>query len=782
MFNNIPEEMRAYSQWVMWRYEDNEGPKPTKVPYSARNGRLASVTDPSTWATFDEVVETSKLANMYSGIGFVLSDADPFAFIDLDDPYELNELGQYKHDKPDEVMQRQIKIFKEFDSFAERSPSGKGLHLIVKGALPSGRRRSSIEIYSNMRYMTMTGDVYRQTPIKDHNDMLNALWAQMGEGKSATAFYAGLEEAKMSDERVLEIAGSAANGDKFTDLYYNGNWQKYYPSQSEADLALIDIIAFYSENRQQVQNLFLKSQLGQREKSRAQYRINYMLAKCFDRMLPPVDIDGLRNQLNEAIERKQNEAKSESNKEATAKAAKSAEEEFKPLTDTYSVPPGLVGEIARFIYAQSVRPVPEIALAGALGLVAGIVGRSYNVSGTGLNQYVLLLAPTGTGKESIASGIDKLMQAVKRTVPASNDFVGPAKINSEAALIKHLAKVSPCFVSVVGEFGIQLKMMASPFAPPHLQGLLSCFLDLFNKSGEGKILRPSIYSDREKNTSEVLSPALSMIGESTPEKFYEALDESMISSGLLPRFTVVEYRGIRPPFNAAHVHAQPSFDVVEKLSTLCAHALMLNSQHKAIHVQMTQEAKDLFDKFDVHCDENINTSDREIRRHLWNRAHIKSMKLAALIAVGCDPYNPCISTEVATWALNLIVADVRNLLSRFDSGEIGTDNDESKQLSQVVRVISEYILSPWSEVEKYKAGSAHLHGERIIPYSYLHKRLSQISVFRKDRMGNSGALKRSLKTLAERGDIQEVSRATLAKDHKTTAVCYMVTTPKMFGL
>lgn len=771
MFENVPLEMRLFAQWVVWRYEDTESAKPTKVPYSARTNRLASVTDSATWATFDEAVHAATNGNgWYSGIGFVLTDNDPFAFIDLDDT---------KGDQG--ALDRQIKVYNEFDSFAERSPSGSGLHIIVKGSIPSGRRRSFIEVYSSQRYMTMTGDVYRAAPIRDCNEALNALWAQMGQGSVATAVYAGVAEEKETDDVIIQRATAAANGDKFAALLA-GNWQDYYPSRSEADFALVDIVAFYTQNRGQIARIFRNSGLGQRDKAKRTDYVNYMLNKCFDRMLPPVDIDGLRNQINEAIEAKERAEQTAQPMAAAQPATTQAASIPEAPNNVYSVPPGLVGEVARFIYAQAPRPVPEIALAGALGLIAGIVGRAYNISGTGLNQYVLLLAPTGTGKEAIAGGIDKLMSAVLRTVPASAEFVGPAKISSEQALIKHLSKVSTSFVSVVGEFGIQLKLMASPYAAPHMQGLLSSFLDLFNKSGEGKVLRPSIYSDREKNTSSVLAPAVSIIGESTPEKFYEALDETMISSGLLPRFTMIEYHGERPPLNANHIYAQPSFDVIEKLSTLCAHSLMLNSQHKAIHVQTAPDAKTLFDQFDVHCDMNINTSDKEVRRHLWNRAHIKALKLAALVAVGNNPYDPLITVDVATWATNLIVADVRNMLARFDAGEIGVDNDETKQLNEVIRVVRDYMVKPWSEVQKYSTSPALLHNERILPFSYVSRRLAAVAIFRKDKRGASKAIEIAIKTLCDRGDLQEVSRATLSKTYGTTAKCYMVATPKVFGL
>ena len=771
-FNNIPHEMRIYPQWVVWRYEDTDSKKPTKVPYSAKTGHLASVTDPNTWAGFDECVNAMS-SGWYAGIGFVLTENDPYSFIDLDDTK-----GDQK------ALDRQIKIFNEFNSYAERSPSGSGLHIIVKGAIPSGRRRSFIEVYSSLRYMTMTGDVYRNAPINDCNELLNVLWGQMGQGSVAVAHYAGLAEAKETDEQVYNRAVAAANGDKFAELYA-GKWEGMYASQSEADFALVDIIAFYTQNRAQISRMFRASGLGQRDKAKRDDYVSYMLNKCFDRMLPPVDVDGLHNKLDEAIAKKEaadRAAALSQNSEATPHP-KAPAPNLNEASKVYSVPPGLVGEIAQYIYAQAPRPVAEIALAGALGFLAGIVGRAYNVSGTGLNQYVLLLAPTGTGKEAIASGVDKLMGAVIRTVPAATDFIGPSEIASSQAVIKYMSKGPTSFVSMVGEFGIYLQQMASPNAPPHLMGLRRFMLDAYNKSGEGKVLRPSIYSDSEKNTSAVLAPSFTILGESTPEKFYEGLHEGLISEGLLPRFTMIEYHGERPALNPGHLSAQPSFELIDRLSTLCAHALMLNSQHKAIHVQTDATARELFQQFDAHCDANINTSDREVRRHLWNRAHVKALKLAGIIAVGCNPYDPTITADVASWAINLVVADVRNLLARFDAGEIGIDNDETKQLAKVIATVKDFVVSPWPDVAKYAGeGMSNLHSNRIVPYSYVQRRLAAVAVFRKDRIGASGAIKRALKTLCERGDLQEVSRATLAKDYGTSAVAYMVAHPGVFGL
>jgi hypothetical protein len=780
MYENIPVEMRAFDSWVVWRYEERDGDKPTKVPYSAITNRHAAVNDSSTWCSYENAIKALS-TGMWSGIGFVLTEHDPYGFIDLDEPKLPN--GEPLDPKEYAIrMDRQHKIFQEFDSYAELSPSGKGLHIIIKGAVESGRKRSSIEIYSNLRFMTMTGNIYRNAPIREYNETFNILWNEMGKGKEASLYYAGLENPTDTDEAVINMASTASNGEKFHDLYTVGNWEKYYPSQSEADLALIDIIAFYSHNRAQIQRIFLSSQLGQREKSRAQYRINYALNKSFDRILPPIDMDGLRNQLNEAMEKNRLavEAKVPAIQLSENYLNLPAPAEYVETSSIYSRPAGLLGEIAEYIYAQAPLPVAEIALSAAIGLMAGIVGKAYNVSNTGLNQYVILLSLTGTGKESMSSGISKLMTEVKKTVPTASEFIGPSTISSEQAMIKYLTNKSSCFVSIFGEFAIMLKQMSDDRAPPHMLGVRKMLLDLYNKSGAGDEAAGMVYSDMTKNTSAVKAPAFSILCESSPEIYYGALEESMITGGLLPRFLTIENKNDRVDLNEGASLARPSFDLVQKLATLCANCMNLMHQKKTYDVKKDDEATKIFKDFQAYCTNNIRGS-KEIRRQLWNRAHIKAMKLAALVAVGINPFEATIDRHSADWAIQIIIADIRNLSQRFETGEVGADNEETQQLVATIAMFKDYVIRPFSELETYGVKS-NLHQERIVPYGYLQKRLSQVKAFRKDRQGATNALKRTIGLLVSRGDIQEVPKQKLHKDFGVTAMCYMITTPKAFGL
>ena len=272
-FENIPDEMKPWAQWVIWRYEVRNG-KQTKVPYCLRSGRPASVTDPSTWATFVEVCAAFAAGNG-DGIGFVLAKGDPFEFIDLDVAEGESPTAE------------QQSILDRSRGYVERSPSGRGVHIIGKGQVPSGRRRGKIEVYSSERYMTMTGDVFRPGPVEPQQELFQDVWASLGDSAPQASQDVPDAPQTASDEDVHHRATTAANGDKFRALWA-GQWQGVYASQSEADQALVNIIAFYTKNKAQIARLFRSSALGQRDKAKRDDYMSGMIAKGLDRELAPV--------------------------------------------------------------------------------------------------------------------------------------------------------------------------------------------------------------------------------------------------------------------------------------------------------------------------------------------------------------------------------------------------------------------------------------------------------------------------------------------------------------
>ena len=142
MYENIPAELREEKAWVnVW-----DG---SKVPMQATVRKAASSSDPNTWSTFEDAVSAVE-QGVYDGIGYVFCD-DGIVGIDIDDGYDedglLNPLA--------------ADIIGHCHSYTEKSRSGRGVHILVRGELPfkGKNNRAAVEIYKSNRYFIMTGEV-----------------------------------------------------------------------------------------------------------------------------------------------------------------------------------------------------------------------------------------------------------------------------------------------------------------------------------------------------------------------------------------------------------------------------------------------------------------------------------------------------------------------------------------------------------------------------------------------------------------------------------------------
>lgn len=239
--------MRALPQWCV-----TPGTATDKAPYGA-DGKRASSTDPATWMDFDTACN---LATEWRGlIGFVLSASDPFACIDLD----------VKDETTADDMARFNSILTSFASYSELSRSGRGMHIWVRGNIGPGCKRGGVEVYSQERFIICTGNVHIDGPVEDRQELLANMVTQMRPADYTAEPLADAPE-KDDDTTLIERAKGAANGEKFLMLT-SGHWQGRYSSQSEADMALMSIIAFYSPNNEQCRRIFRGTELGKREKA-----------------------------------------------------------------------------------------------------------------------------------------------------------------------------------------------------------------------------------------------------------------------------------------------------------------------------------------------------------------------------------------------------------------------------------------------------------------------------------------------------------------------------------
>lgn len=745
----FPAELRALPQWMVAGSGDPSSPE-YKRPVDPKTGRWGSPTDPSTWGTFEQA-----MASPYPLKGFVFNENDPYSVIDLDTYKAKNEQAKDLH----------AEILRHAGTYAELSQSGFGTHIIGIGRVAEGANNeaNSLEVYSHARFMICTGRPIggQALPVAEFQELLDYIYPLLKQGGTRGAVswrdLGDGEESNLTDLEVIERASNADNGDKF-DALCRGELSDYGGDHSDADAALIQFLCFYTPDNRQVHRLFMMSGLARREKAhRPDYvprTIAAMRAKLENERIPEVDSAAILERAK-AVAAAKPAAPVPLAPQAPPAPASAPE---RPA----AFPPGLVGEIAAYVLGAATRPVPEIALATAIAAVAGIVGRNYNISETGLNQYLLLLAKTGTGKESVQSTVDRLFVEVQKSVPAADRFIGPAHFSSGPALVKQFQE-RPCFMSVLGEFGHRLKAMTHPRANGAEKTLMAAMLDIYGKSGWGQMLRSSVYSDKEKNTALVHAPALTLLGETEPEGFFANLDEGTIASGFLPRFLVIEYKGERPGRNKNAIRTPPA-ELVTKVADLCASVLSMEQNATCATVQISPDALLLLDRFDERADAEMRGSSL-VTQLLWNRAHLKALRLAALVAVGVNPYAAQITPVEARWAIDMVERDIGALIGRFEMGDVG--EGDSKLLADVTAVIRKYLTTPGDAWEAY-------HSRGCIPMRLLQQRTGNRSAFKNHRLGANKALKDTLNAMVDAGLLAQVAKKQTEEWFKTSSVVYAI--------
>lgn len=278
LLDNIPAELKSLPQWVAWKAVPNpKKAKPDKLPMNPRSGRGAGSTNSATWGSFEEAVEfyvawqgkehthqssSGMKAGPIVGIGFVLTAADPYVGIDLD--HCVAEDGT--------VEPWAQEIINTVGSYTERSPSGTGVRIFVKGRLPDkGKHIGNVEIYDTGRYLTMTGiplpgsDTF--APVAENQAgidcILEKFIAQPATQDTASLLLTGdiAPQVPAFDAETLLIKIQASKqADKFNVLMSGDTTG--YSSQSEADMALCSILAFWTgKNAEQMDHLFRRSGL-----------------------------------------------------------------------------------------------------------------------------------------------------------------------------------------------------------------------------------------------------------------------------------------------------------------------------------------------------------------------------------------------------------------------------------------------------------------------------------------------------------------------------------------
>ena len=441
----------------------------------------------------------------------------------------------------------------------------------------------------------------------------------------------------------------------------------------------------------------------------------------------------------------------------------------RPTAASINWPPGYAGELAKLIYNRSIRPVKEVAIATAFGVLAGICGRNWNTpTDSGLNLYIAFIGRSAIGKEAISEGVNMVKNiALTNGSTCAADFFSFDDVASGPALIKCLADKTS-FLHVSGEFGRTVKGMATDQQGP-LSTLRTQMTKFYQKSGVHSASGGITYSNKDNSRKIDGSVAYSVIGDSTPGTFFEALSSSMMEDGFLSRFVIIDYDGDRPPENANRTFPDNSF------ATWIAGLIFSAAQARApIKVEWTDASLKMRIEFNAECDAEINNTNDESIRQMWNRAELNVQKIACLMAVADNHSFPKVTREHYKWALALIRRNIVIMCRRLDTGDVGSD--DSARERKLVSILRDYLtakLPPSYKVpEEMRANS-------IVPRSYLQIRIGTSCPAFANYLGRNGdgnvlAISHTIQSCIDQGYLMEVDKAKVVEAYNYHGKSYRI--------
>ena len=271
---NIPARLKSDCRFCVWKFEKRSGQK-TKMPYNPANGERAKINDMRTFTDFKTTLMTYAMGG-YDGIGIAVGNG--IGAFDID--HCFREDGTLN-----DTAATVLSVFPT--AYVEKSPSGNRLRgffgvpedfVYDKTVYYINNRSKGLEVYmpgATNRFVTVTEDVYRTGEIpNDETAMTTLLDSRMKRNKQVQNTQLR-HHSYLDDDAVIAHAEEARNGDKFKKLYA-GDWEELYDSQSDADMALLSILAFWCGcDEEQMDRIFRTSGLMRDKWDRRQAGTTY---------------------------------------------------------------------------------------------------------------------------------------------------------------------------------------------------------------------------------------------------------------------------------------------------------------------------------------------------------------------------------------------------------------------------------------------------------------------------------------------------------------------------
>ncbi|MBD5430970.1 MAG: DNA primase [Lactobacillus sp.] len=245
-YHAIPEELKKLKQWGLFHLKwVEERKKNTKIPIDPNTGGAGKSNDPNTWSDFETALKALEEIDRADGLAFYFANG----YVGLDIDHIKDDIADWH--QGDNSNDNLVIKFKELtnNTYMEISQSGEGIHAIFKGNIPGKRRRKgNYEMYQKGRFFALTGNSISPPVVNSLNEreiqnLYNYLFG--ADKKIPTEINeSNIESIDLSIPEIINRAENSKIGKRF-ELFMKGGWEQFYNSQSEADMAFANDLAFW---------------------------------------------------------------------------------------------------------------------------------------------------------------------------------------------------------------------------------------------------------------------------------------------------------------------------------------------------------------------------------------------------------------------------------------------------------------------------------------------------------------------------------------------------------
>ena len=369
--------------------------------------------------------------------------------------------------------------------------------------------------------------------------------------------------------------------------------------------------------------------------------------------------------------------------------------------------PGILSEVVNIYNDTAKKPQPQFAVSAALALGSVVCGRRFVTDQSNFSSiYILDVAKTSGGKEHAK----KVVERVLELCGVDETLIGPAGYTSAGGVMSALQS-QPCHIAIIDEVGKLLESSRRANNSNKLDSL-TILMEAFGRL-DGT-LRPTGYSTMTMSQKQrdglqmekIVHPALTILGMTTPETLYANLNSDSITSGLIPRFVIVESEYGRPKMRRINADIEVSEDLKRWIwSCVSAHSgegnlsegIAPDAPPGPVLIRFEDRALELLDEFEERIHKQQDALDAFSMSAMLGKTVEIAYRISLIVAISCG--HACIYAEDTEWAIAFTEHYAMQAVSKMRQRLAGSDFEAiCKEVIQVIvegaeRGATEYEIS-----------------------------------------------------------------------------------------